>query len=71
MTLHNVVVDTQLTVLHVVSAGLTAASIAGVLGYVPTVIACAAGIAAVVSYTFAVLDSETFKQLTSKSSPPK
>jgi hypothetical protein len=57
---------------HVVGAGLTATSIAGALGYVPIVVAVVAGIMAIVSYTFATLDSPTFKSwFGPKSNPPK
>lgn len=55
--------------LHVLSAGLTATSIAGawgafsgLLGSVPIFIAACAGIAAIVSYTFNTLDSPSFQR---------
>ena len=70
MTIHNVVVDVQMTTLHVVSAGLTLTSIAGALGYVPVIIAGIAGLAAIISYTFATLDSPTFQKWFFKSTPP-
>jgi hypothetical protein len=58
--------------IHVMGAGLTATSIAGVLGYVPIVVAVIAGVMAIVSYTFATLDSPTFKSwFGPKSNPPK
>ena len=71
MSLHAVVQDTQIGVLHVVSAGLTATSVAGALGYVPTIIACGAGVMAMASYAFAIADSVAFQRLFGpKSSPP-
>lgn len=62
MTFHNLVGDVQFVTLHAISAGLTLTSLAGVMGYVPVVIAAFAGLAAITSYTFAVMDSPTFQR---------
>ena len=72
---HHAVVDAVgVGALHTISAGLALTSIAGALGYVPVIIAAAAGIAAITSYTFSVLDSPAFQRLWArlfKSIPPQ
>ena len=52
----------QSVVFQTVAAGLTATSIAGVIGLVPTIIASAAGLAAITAYSFAVADSPAFQR---------
>lgn len=54
---------------QVVSAGLTVASIGGawasltgIFGILPVIIAALAGLAAIVSYTFSILDSPSFQR---------
>jgi hypothetical protein len=56
-----------------VFAGLTLTSFAGVMGYVPIVVAVLAGVMAIISYVFTTLDSPTFQKWwhRSKSNPPQ
>jgi hypothetical protein len=56
---------------QVAAAGLTLTSIAGVLGYVPVIVAVIAGIMAIISYTFATLDSPAFNRFLKSIRRPK
>jgi hypothetical protein len=58
-----IISNTTHQTINVVASGLTVASIAGVFGYIPVIVAVLAGVSAIVSYTFATLDSPSFARL--------
>jgi uncharacterized membrane protein len=66
MSVQHILDTTQLSVLHVTSAGLTATWIAGVFSYVPLWITGIAAVMAIISYGFTIADSPSFQKLTQR-----